>query len=50
LPVVVALVTWLLWWIVAEGLLFAPGLTTRLLGVSVAANVGLLTYLATSRR
>lgn len=50
LPVVAALVTWLLWWLVAEGFLFAPGITTRLLGVSVAANVGLLTYLATSRR
>lgn len=50
LPVVAALVTWLLWWIVVQGFVTSRDFTTTLLGVSVAANIGLLTYLATSRR
>jgi hypothetical protein len=50
LPLVASLVAGLLWWVVAERFWFAPGVTTTLLGFSVATNVGLLTYLATSRR
>lgn len=45
-----AIVTWLLWVFGAEGYLFRPDITVSLLGISIAVNVGLATYLLTSRR
>lgn len=49
-PMVAALVTWLLWRFGAEAFLFAPDITTTLLGFSLAANIGLLTYMTMTRR
>lgn len=49
-PVLLAVATWLLWRFGIEAVVFRPDVTSTLLGISVAANVGLGAYLASSRR
>ncbi len=49
-PMLAAVATWLVWRFGVEAVVLSPDGTTALLGLSVAANVGLVTYLMVSRR
>lgn len=49
-PALAAVITWLVWTFGVEAVVFRPDITTTLLGFSVAANVGFVAYLASSRR
>lgn len=49
-PVVVAVLTWVVWRLGVQTIVFAPDLTSTLLGLSIAANVGLVAYVVLSAR